>query len=145
MTSILDSGVDEKKLTDLKKGQPNVIMFVGLQARPPGPAMAVGNLRVGTMRISLYAFPFIPLASPKQGSLELLVGGRHEHMQLCRPPLGPRFSVGTEGCADLQPFEGFRKPVHGAACSGIEKARKCVPSTASVCLNGRVVARAGRG
>ena len=36
MTSILDSGVDEKKLTDLKKGQPNVIMFVGLQARPPG-------------------------------------------------------------------------------------------------------------
>ena len=35
VTSILDSGVDEKKLTDLKKGQPNIIMFVGLQARAP--------------------------------------------------------------------------------------------------------------
>ncbi len=35
MTSILDSGIDEKKLTDLKKeSQPNIIMFVGLQARP---------------------------------------------------------------------------------------------------------------
>ncbi len=34
VTSILDSGIDEKKLTDLKKGQPNIIMFVGLQARP---------------------------------------------------------------------------------------------------------------
>ena len=43
VTSILDSGVDEKKLTDLKKGQPNVIMFVGLQARPPGRCTADGQ------------------------------------------------------------------------------------------------------
>ncbi len=31
LSSMLSSGVDEKKLVDLKKGQPNVIMFVGLQ------------------------------------------------------------------------------------------------------------------
>ena len=37
VTSILDSGIDEKKLTDLKKGTPNIIMFVGLQARSRSP------------------------------------------------------------------------------------------------------------
>ena len=31
LSSMLSSGVDEKKLVDLKKGHPNVIMFVGLQ------------------------------------------------------------------------------------------------------------------
>lgn len=34
LSSMLSSGVDEKKLVDLKKGQPNVIMFVGLQVCP---------------------------------------------------------------------------------------------------------------
>lgn len=32
LSSMLSSGSDEKQLVDLKKGKPNVVMFVGLQA-----------------------------------------------------------------------------------------------------------------
>ncbi|CAL5220975.1 g3083 [Coccomyxa viridis] len=32
LSSMLSSGLDEKQLVDLKKGKPNVVMFVGLQA-----------------------------------------------------------------------------------------------------------------
>ena len=35
LSSMLSSGSDEKQLVDLKKGKPNVVMFVGLQARCP--------------------------------------------------------------------------------------------------------------
>jgi signal recognition particle subunit SRP54 len=35
LSNLLSSGIEEKKLVDLKKGQPNVVMFVGLQASPP--------------------------------------------------------------------------------------------------------------
>lgn len=37
LSSMLSSGTDEKKLADLKKGQPNVVMFVGLQACAHNP------------------------------------------------------------------------------------------------------------
>ena len=50
VTSILDSGIDEKKLTDLKKGQPNIIMFVGLQARAAHATRAFARAAAGAQR-----------------------------------------------------------------------------------------------
>ena len=41
LSSMLSSGsaTDEKQLVDLKKGKPNVVMFVGLQVRLDSPRM----------------------------------------------------------------------------------------------------------
>ncbi len=42
--SMLSSGLDnEKQLVDLKKGKPNVVMFVGLQARPAAALLCQHN------------------------------------------------------------------------------------------------------
>ena len=40
LSSMLSSGLDEKQLVDLKKGKPNVVMFVGLQASLALPCLS---------------------------------------------------------------------------------------------------------
>ena len=39
LSNMLSSGLDEKQLVDLKKGKPNVVMFVGLQASSALPRL----------------------------------------------------------------------------------------------------------
>ena len=125
VTSILDSGVDEKKLTDLKKGQPNVIMFVGLQARPPGRCMAAGKLpAVPCCVAASLLVSFVPL-EPGLGSC----GCSAQLLAVTPLATGARFSPDT--CTTP----------HAAVYAKL----LCMPSSVNVCGDGRIVARAGRG
>ena len=140
MTSILDSGVDEKKLTDLKKGQPNVIMFVGLQAR------LLGRCTADWPAASRF-FPWQPLRSRHKSCLVVATSA-------CRPPALLSHDAGT--CAALQHAalfqavtlltEAYRMTPHVAvherrcACSA-----RCMSVTLNLNLSRRIGVRAGRG